>query len=31
MWTNLTEFWPKNVFKNIVWQKEPAENTWKQF
>ena len=21
MWTNLTKFWRKNEFKNIVWQK----------
>jgi hypothetical protein len=27
MWTNLTKFWHKNEFKNIVWQKEPVENT----
>ena len=27
----LTEFWHKNEFKNIVWQKDPVENTWKQF
>jgi hypothetical protein len=31
MWTNLTEFWHKVSLKNIVWQKEPVENTWKQF
>jgi hypothetical protein len=33
-WMNLTKFWHKNEFKNIVWQKEPVEytvNTWKQF
>jgi hypothetical protein len=26
MWTNLTKFWHKNEFKNIVWQKEPVGN-----
>jgi hypothetical protein len=28
-WTNLTTFWHQNEFKNIVWQKEGVENTWK--
>jgi hypothetical protein len=28
-WTNLTTFWHQNEFKNIVWQKERVENTWK--
>jgi hypothetical protein len=29
-WTNLTKFWHQNELKNIVWQREPVENTWKQ-
>ena len=28
-WTNVTKFWHQNEFKNIVWQKERVENTWK--
>ena len=30
MWTNLTKFGTRMSLENILWQKEPVENTWKQ-
>jgi hypothetical protein len=31
-WTNLTQLWRTRMsFKNIVWQKQPVEITWKLF